>query len=185
VTPGRTTGVFLVVALLLVGAETAWSADRMEIRVKPPPDGVRKVLLISTDDGPRYELELADGESRVVTPTELAELLERDYEGRRAVFRFLNITSWAGVGWVIMGLLAQGVFAGRMIVQWLASEKAGQSIVPPVFWWMSLAGASMLITYFIWRRDIVGVIGQSTGWTIYLRNLWFIYRPKAKDQSAS
>jgi len=32
------------------------------------------------------------------------------------------------------------------------------------------------MVYFLWRRDIVGVIGQATGWIIYLRNLWLIYR---------
>jgi len=45
------------------------------------------------------------------------------------------------------------------------------------FWWMSLIGASMLIVYFTWRIDVVGVLGQSTGWVIYVRNLWMIYRP--------
>jgi lipid-A-disaccharide synthase-like uncharacterized protein len=71
-----------------------------------------------------------------------------------------------------------------MVVQWLVSEKQHQSIVPPSFWWMSLIGASMLITYFIWRKDIVGFLGQGTGWLIYLRNIWLIYRSEPAKQAA-
>ncbi|MBI1372029.1 MAG: hypothetical protein GC159_04620 [Phycisphaera sp.] len=79
--------------------------------------------------------------------------------------------------WVGIGLLGQVLFTGRMIVQWLASERSKKSVVPVSFWWMSLGGATMLITYFIWRRDVIGVFGQATGWFIYIRNLYFIYRP--------
>jgi lipid-A-disaccharide synthase-like uncharacterized protein len=88
----------------------------------------------------------------------------------------LNITGPAGIAWVAMGLLGQVLFTGRMILQWLTSERARRSVVPVGFWWMSLAGASMLLAYFVWRRDIVGVLGQSAGWMIYSRNLWLIYR---------
>ena len=76
----------------------------------------------------------------------------------------------------MLGFLGQALFAGRMLVQWLVSERQRRSVVPTVFWWMSLGGASMLLVYFVWRRDIVGVVGQTTGWIIYLRNLWFIHR---------
>ena len=91
------------------------------------------------------------------------------------VYRILDVTSLAGVLWVVFGLAGQGVFTARMVIQWQASEKARASIVPPAFWWLSLLGASMLMIYFIWRKDIVGFLGQSTGWIIYIRNLWFIY----------
>ena len=96
--------------------------------------------------------------------------------GSRFFYRLLNITGPVGVAWVLFGLLGQVIFAGRMILQWLVSEKQQRSVVPVAFWWMSLGGASMMLIYFVWRRDIVGVLGQSTGWVIYGRNLWFIYR---------
>ena len=63
-----------------------------------------------------------------------------------------------------------------MLIQWLASERERRSVVPVVFWWMSLGGATMLMVYFVWRKDIVGILGQSLGWFIYARNLSFIYR---------
>ena len=83
--------------------------------------------------------------------------------------------------WVLFGLLGQAVFMGRMLAQWYASEKVQSSVVPPIFWWLSLLGSSMLMVYFIWRKEIVGFLGQSTGWFIYIRNLWFIYGKKSGD----
>jgi lipid-A-disaccharide synthase-like uncharacterized protein len=57
----------------------------------------------------------------------------------------------------------------------IASPRLELSVVVPVaFGWMSLAGASMLLGTFVWRRDIVGVLGQSIGWVVYLRNLRLI-----------
>jgi lipid-A-disaccharide synthase-like uncharacterized protein len=90
------------------------------------------------------------------------------------------LTQPAPVGflWVGLGLLGQVLFTGRMIVQWLISEKNRRSVVPPAFWWMSLIGATMLLVYFLWRKEPVGVLGQATGWFIYVRNLWMIYYPK-------
>ena len=50
-------------------------------------------------------------------------------------------------------------------------------IWPPMFWWMSLLGSTMLLTYFLWRRDVVGILGQGIGLAIYVRNLHLIYFP--------
>lgn len=101
------------------------------------------------------------------------------------VYRFLDVTSHTGVLWVLFGFAGQAVFTARMVVQWRASEKARDSVVPPMFWWLSLLGASMLMVYFVWRKDIVGFLGQSTGWFIYLRNLWFIYGREKHLKSTS
>ncbi len=91
------------------------------------------------------------------------------------IYGLLDVTSFAGVLWVLFGFTGQAVFTARMVVQWQASEKAKSSVVPPLFWWLSILGASMLMVYFVWRKEIVGFLGQSTGWFIYIRNLWFIY----------
>jgi lipid-A-disaccharide synthase-like uncharacterized protein len=79
---------------------------------------------------------------------------------------------------VALGLGGQLLFTGRMLVQWFASEKSKRSVIPVAFWWMSLIGSTMLLIYFIWRRDIVGIIGQATGWVIYIRNLVLIRRSR-------
>jgi len=90
--------------------------------------------------------------------------------------RVLDVESPAGVAWVAFGLLGQGAFMLRMLVQWWASEHEGRSVVPVGFWWISIAGATMLLTYFVWRGDPVGIVGQSMGFLVYARNLWLIHR---------
>jgi lipid-A-disaccharide synthase-like uncharacterized protein len=77
---------------------------------------------------------------------------------------------------VALGLAGQSMFFLRMAVQWIASERRRESVVPTIYWWFSLAGGLMLLSYFIWRKDAVGVLGQSTGAVVYARNLWLIKR---------
>jgi len=80
--------------------------------------------------------------------------------------------------WVVMGLLAQVAFTGRFVVQWLASERCGKSVVPISFWYLSLLGSSGLLLYAFVRADPVFILGQSLGLFIYSRNLALIYREK-------
>ena len=81
--------------------------------------------------------------------------------------------------WFAVGMLGQAVFVSRFVVQWLASERAGRSIVPKVFWWLSLSGAALLLAYAVHRRDLVFVLGQSFGWLVYTRNLVLLRRAEA------
>jgi lipid-A-disaccharide synthase-like uncharacterized protein len=74
--------------------------------------------------------------------------------------------------WLGIGLLGQAFFFSRFLVQWLASEKAGRSIFPMAFWYLSLSGGFLLLLYAIYRKDPVFILGQSTGTFIYLRNIW-------------
>lgn len=80
--------------------------------------------------------------------------------------------------WLGLGFTAQALFSARFIVQWVASEKAGKSIVPNLFWHFSLVGSSLLLIYSIYRKDPVFIIGQASGLFIYTRNLYFIKREK-------
>ena len=83
---------------------------------------------------------------------------------------------------VFFGLLGQSVFFGRWIVQWIATERKGESHMPEMFWWFSLVGAVMLLTYYILRLEPIGIIGQCVGWTVYARNLYLI-KTKKKQSS--
>ena len=94
--------------------------------------------------------------------------------------RYFDVHERWEVWWLLLGLLGQGVFFGRWLVQWIASERRGESHVPVLFWWCSIAGAGMLLLYFIGRREPVGILGQILGWTIYGRNLYLIYRRPRK-----
>jgi len=69
------------------------------------------------------------------------------------------------------GFVAQGLFSARFIVQWLASERAGKSVVPMAFWYLSLLGSALLLLYAIHRRDPVFILGQGSGVFIYVRNV--------------
>jgi len=151
----------------------------LRLRLRPVPADTRRVFLETDAHGNRwFTLLKTDGSVERLTPDELAARLDEEHRHRTFLFSLFNITHTAGIAWVVMGLLGQVLFTGRMVLQWLVSERHQRSIVPVGFWWMSLAGASMLLVYFLWRRDIVGVLGQSTGWIIYTRNLWLIYRER-------
>lgn len=102
--------------------------------------------------------------------------------GGSSLFRALNVTSWAGVLWVVLGFAGQGAFFGRMWIQWLASEKSKQSVVPEAFWWLSLVGGVLLFAYFAWRQDIVGVMGQTSGVVIYARNIRLIHKHRRRSE---
>ncbi|MFI0396309.1 lipid-A-disaccharide synthase N-terminal domain-containing protein [Paracoccus jiaweipingae] len=80
--------------------------------------------------------------------------------------------------WVMVGLVAQMMFTFRFVIQWLASERARQSVVPVAFWYFSLAGGLTLLAYAIHRGDPVFILGQSLGAVIYIRNLWLIHAHK-------
>jgi lipid-A-disaccharide synthase-like uncharacterized protein len=71
--------------------------------------------------------------------------------------------------WLGAGFLGQAFFFSRFLVQWLASEKAGRSLFPMAFWYLSLGGGLLLLIYAVYRKDPVFVVGQSTGTFIWLR----------------
>ncbi|WP_260518536.1 lipid-A-disaccharide synthase N-terminal domain-containing protein [Aliiroseovarius sp. M344] len=85
--------------------------------------------------------------------------------------------------WLGIGFLGQLLFTSRFLVQWIVSERRGESVVPLAFWWFSLAGGLTLLSYAIWRQDPVFILGQATGLFVYVRNLILIRRRKAEASS--
>jgi lipid-A-disaccharide synthase-like uncharacterized protein len=81
---------------------------------------------------------------------------------------------WMLIVWLGIGFLGQGIFGARMLIQWIASEKARKSVVPVVFWYMSVVGAAITLAYAIWREDPVFITAQAGGLLVYIRNLYFI-----------
>jgi lipid-A-disaccharide synthase-like uncharacterized protein len=80
--------------------------------------------------------------------------------------------------WLAVGLLGQALFSMRFLVQWWRSERAGRSVVPIAFWYLSLGGGFLLLTYAFYRRDPVFVLGQLAGLIVYARNLHLIHRDR-------
>lgn len=72
-----------------------------------------------------------------------------------------------------LGIAAQLLFGGRLLVQWLTSEKARKSLSPTLFWQLSLLASFLLLIYGILRKDPVIIGGQIFSYFIYIRNLWF------------
>jgi len=196
-TSGGATRTIILTATWIIALPLAWPVppvaraenggeaprQRPDVAIKVKPGDVKRVQLRpDTNAELRYELTYGNGMTKSLTPAAYAAMLYESRSKHSLVFRILNIHSPFGFAWVTVGLVGQTLFAGRMIIQWLTSERHRRSLVPVQFWWMSLGGASMLLIYFIWRRDIVGILGQSVGWAIYIRNLYFIYRPVAHER---
>jgi lipid-A-disaccharide synthase-like uncharacterized protein len=87
-------------------------------------------------------------------------------------------------GWVLLGFVAQAFFTARFAVQWLASERAGRSVIPVAFWWCSIGGGLLLFVYALYRRDPVFIAGQGFGVFVYVRNLYFVLRERKQTTPA-
>jgi lipid-A-disaccharide synthase-like uncharacterized protein len=82
--------------------------------------------------------------------------------------------------WLAFGLIAQLAFAARFLVQWIASERAGKSVVPLAFWFFSVGGGLLTLIYGLVKREPVIIIGQLVSNIIYARNLMLIFKHHAK-----
>lgn len=80
--------------------------------------------------------------------------------------------------WLVVGFAGQALFTARLLVQWAASERRRNSVVPVAFWWLSLFGGMTLLAYACSRRDPVIVVGQGLGLVVYARNLMLVRRAR-------
>ena len=80
--------------------------------------------------------------------------------------------------WIILGFIGQAMFTMRFLVQWVASEKKKESVIPVSFWYFSLAGGLILLAYAIYRMDPVFILAYLPGNFIYFRNLYLIYKKR-------
>lgn len=95
---------------------------------------------------------------------------------------YINNLSNTEILFLIIGFVGQGLFASRFIFQWIYSEKKGESHIPLIFWYLSIFGGLGLLTYAIFRKDPVIIVGQIFGIFIYARNLILIYNKAKKQQ---
>lgn len=71
--------------------------------------------------------------------------------------------TWTGLHmspWKLIGLVGALMFGGRWLVQFIASKRQGKPVIPRAFWYMSLVGSVMTLSYFVFsqKQDSVGVI---------------------------
>src|SRR5437879_10723090 len=79
---------------------------------------------------------------------------------------------------MVLGCVGNALVSMRFLVQWLASERQGESIIPVSFWYWSIAGSVLMCIYFIFRRDPVGILAYLPNSMIYIRNLMLIRKRK-------
>ncbi len=179
-----------VVVMGLVLGLSVWIMSRVQAPSITPREGARtfelvitsrKVIVEQTPRGDGYVYRFLNatdlGTQEMNGPTfEHTLATVATGEQRSTLLTLLNISAYNKLWWPALGLLGQLVFAGRMWVQWIATERKRESVVPPLFWYMSLLGGLITAVYFIWRQDLIGVIGQTSGLWIYARNVYFVYR---------
>src|SRR5438046_10294511 len=90
-------------------------------------------------------------------------------------YRFLGL-DWSYL--LILGLIGNAIFSMRFLVQWVASERQGESVIPVAFWYWSIAGSVIMCFYFIFRRDPVGILAYLPNSMIYIRTLLLIRKRK-------
>jgi len=73
--------------------------------------------------------------------------------------------------WLVVGFLGQALFFSRFFVQWVVSERRKASVLPEIFWWLSIGGSLCLLVYSLHRQDLVFILGQSAGLVVYTRNI--------------
>ena len=72
-----------------------------------------------------------------------------------ALWSMLHVNSWNEFLWVCTGFMGQMLFTMRFLVQWISSERANRSVIPVAYWYFSVLGGLVLLSYAIWRRDPV------------------------------
>ncbi len=96
----------------------------------------------------------------------------------QTIMSMLGTTTAADATWLVVGLLGQLMFTARFLVQWMASERAGKSVIPIAFWYFSILGSLIVLAYGIHKVEPVIIVGQLPGVVIYARNLWLIHRER-------
>jgi len=103
----------------------------------------------------------------------------------QSVGNYLSDVFLVKLSWVVLiGYIGQGLFTMRFVVQWIASERAGKSVIPMAFWFFSIGGGLLLFAYALYIRDPVFILGQGFGVFVYLRNLYFIKRERRAGPAA-
>ena len=94
------------------------------------------------------------------------------------MFQQFMAHSPAEKAWTIVGFCGNLLFFSRFVVQWIVSERKKQSVIPLAFWYLSLAGSLVLVTYAIHTRNPIFILACGPNALVYVRNLWLIHRHK-------
>ncbi len=101
------------------------------------------------------------------------------------VGQWWNNQSSSDILWHVFGFVAQAMFFSRWLVQWIMSERAQKSVVPVIFWFLSLFGGIMMLIYVTYLGSPALIIGQAVGLTVYIRNIMLIGRERKESREAA
>jgi lipid-A-disaccharide synthase-like uncharacterized protein len=105
--------------------------------------------------------------------------LAREYASTRESAFQEQAKTWL---WIGVGVIGQGLFALRFLIQWVVTEIKQRSVIPNVFWYLSLAASALLISAHVQRQEWLYAIGISTTLLVYVRNIYWLHR--GKDSSS-
>jgi lipid-A-disaccharide synthase-like uncharacterized protein len=87
--------------------------------------------------------------------------------------------------WMTVGFVGQALFGLRMLVQWLASERARASVVPPLFWYISVPAGLLLFAYAAWRQDPVFILNEGVCVLIFIGNVFKLRKERKAAPGAN
>jgi len=188
----RTVCVVAAAGLLAVGGAAALGSARTPVE----PSEMRRLLKDAGDAYERGDVDAARALLRSAQSSASPEGFHRhladagdafDAKSNRRARSALKSATWLvePYFWFVLGFVAQILFSARFIVQWVASERKGESYFPMSFWYFSLFGSCLLLVYAVWREDPVFILGQSFNSVVYVRNLMLIFRQQARERAAA
>jgi lipid-A-disaccharide synthase-like uncharacterized protein len=163
-----TRSIFIAAALLALAAISATTAiaRAQEATTSPAPSAAP-----AADDA---KLEQQLNACRAQVKDQQQQIVRQEEEITRLQAIAAKV-GWpktlTGQVWFVIGLLGEGVFFLRFVVQWWASERKKQTVVPMMFWHLSLAGTLVLLAYGIYLVNWVFILAFSLNIVIYVRNL--------------
>jgi len=87
--------------------------------------------------------------------------------------------------WKVIGYAGNATFFSRFMIQWIASERAGKSIIPVQFWILSIIGSVILAVYAIHTKDLVVIFAFAPNSLVYIRNLMLLHKEKKAKQAGA
>ena len=98
--------------------------------------------------------------------------------------------AWSGLRvtpWKLIGYAGALMFGGRWLVQLVASRRARRPVIPRLFWYMSLLGSLMTLSYFLFsaKQDSVGVLQNLFPTFTAAYMLWLDLRHRSREGAAT
>ena len=81
--------------------------------------------------------------------------------------------------WIGVGVVGQSLFAARFAVQWVVTEVKKRSVIPPSFWYLSIAASLLLMSSYLQRLEWINVLGMVATLPVYVRNVMLIRSGRA------